>query len=224
MKRVLVIDDDAQIRRLLNLSLGIKNFEVFEAATGFEGLQQIKACHPDIILLDLNLPDRDGDTVLAELRAWSAIPVLILSVRQGEAGIVSLLNAGADDYLVKPFSTEELIARMNVALRRSRPQFDSPLFTSGLLTIDWGGRSVLVAGQAINLTPTEYSILSLLARQSGRIVTYDLLLKELWGANSQMEKASLRVHISALRRKLGDPGPNILITEPGIGLRLRQSD
>jgi len=220
MKRVLVIDDDAQIRRLLNLSLGKKDYEVFEAATGFEGLQQVQACRPDIILLDLNLPDRDGTTVLTELRGWSGIPVIILSVRQGEAGIVALLNAGADDYLVKPFSTEELLARMNVALRRSRPQLETPVFEYGTLRIDWDQRLVQVSGVSVKLTPTEYSILSLLARQAGRIVTYDHLLKELWGSISAMEGGSLRVHVGSIRKKIGPDGPRILVTEPGIGFRL----
>ena len=222
MKRVLVIDDDPQIRRLLKLSLGMKDFEVYEAATGFEGLQQVQACRPDIILLDLNLPDQDGSAVLAELRTWSGIPVIILSVRQGETGIVALLNAGADDYLVKPFSTEELLARMNVALRRSRPQLETPLFDCGPLQIDWDQRLVHISGVLVKLTPTEYSILALLARQAGRIVTYDYLLKELWGSISAMEGGSLRVHVAAIRKKFGPDGPRILVTEPGIGFRLME--
>jgi two-component system KDP operon response regulator KdpE len=220
MKRVLVIDDDSQIRRLLVLSLGKKDCEVFEAGTGFEGLQQVQACRPDIILLDLNLPDRDGAAVLAELRGWSGIPVIILSVRDSESDIVQLLNGGADDYLVKPFNTEELLARMNVVLRRIRPQSDVSVFQDGPLSIDWDQRQVAISGTPVKLTPTEYSILSLLARHHGRIVTYDFILKELWGALSEEEGGSLRVHMAAIRKKLGSAGPRLIITEPGIGYRL----
>lgn len=220
MKRVLVIDDDSQIRRLLVLSLGKKDCEVFEASTGFEGLQQVQACRPDIILLDLNLPDQDGATVLTSLRTWSSIPVIVLSVRDSETDIVPMLNNGADDYLVKPFNTEELLARMNVVLRRIRPQSDASVFHSGPLSIDWDQRMVTISGNAIKLTPTEYSIVTLLARHHGRIVTYDFILKELWGALSEEEGGSLRVHMATIRKKLGSFGPLLITTEPGVGYRL----
>jgi len=220
MKRVLVIDDDSQIRKLLVLSLGKKDCEVFEAATGFEGLQKVQSCRPDIILLDLNLPDQDGATVLSALRAWSTIPVIVLSVRNSETDIVPLLNNGADDYLVKPFNTEELLARLNVVLRRIRPQSDASVFQSGPLSIDWDQRQVSVSGQTIKLTPTEYALLSLLARHHGRIVTYDFILKELWGALAEEEGGSLRVHMATIRKKLGTFGPQMITTEPGVGFRL----
>ena len=222
MKRVLVIDDEIHIRRLLRISLGKKEYDVFEAENGFDGIQEVQKARPDIILLDLNLPDRDGLSVLREIRAWSSIPIVILSVRNCEEDIVSLLNSGADDYLVKPFNTEELIARMNVALRHQRPDLKETTFKTGDLTVDFENRTVSVKKKEINITPTEYSILSFLARNPGKIVTQDRLLKEIWGPISDAESGSLRVHMSSLRKKIeADPTrPELLITEPSIGYRL----
>jgi len=222
MKRVLVIDDEIHIRRLLRISLGKKEYDVFEAENGFDGIQEVQKARPDIILLDLNLPDRDGLSVLQEIRTWSSIPIVILSVRNTEEDIVTLLNSGADDYLVKPFNTEELIARMNVALRHQRPDLKETTFKTGDLTIDFENRTVSVREREINVTPTEYSILSFLARNPGRIVTQDRLLKEIWGPISDAESGSLRVHVSSLRKKIEtDPTrPELLITEPSIGYRL----
>jgi two-component system KDP operon response regulator KdpE len=221
MKRVLIIDDEAQIRRLLKISLGKKEYDVFEAATGFEGVQALQSSRPDIILLDLNLPDKDGGAVLAEIRSYSTIPVIILSVRNAEEDIIRLLEAGADDYLVKPFNTAELVARMNVALRRQRPDAKA-VFATGNLEIDFEERRVRLAGAEIRLTPTEYSILNLLAQHPGRIITQDRLLRELWGPLSDAESGNLRVHISSLRKKIeaDSSQPEFLITEPGIGYRL----
>jgi two-component system KDP operon response regulator KdpE len=222
MKRVLVIDDEIHIRRLLRISLGKKEYDVFEAKNGFDGIQEVQKSRPDIILLDLNLPDRDGLSVLQEIRTWSTIPIVILSVRNSEEDIVTLLNSGADDYLVKPFNTEELIARMNVALRHQRPDMKETTFKTGEVEIDFENRKVRVAKQETDVTPTEYSILSFLARNSGRIVTQDRILKEIWGPISDAESGSLRVHISSLRKKIeADPTrPELLITEPSIGYRL----
>jgi two-component system, OmpR family, KDP operon response regulator KdpE len=222
MKRVLVIDDEVQMRRLLRLSLEGREFDVFDAASGFEGIQQVKGVKPDIILLDLNLPDRDGLDVLKELKEWSSIPVIILSVRNSEEDIVGLLNAGADDYLVKPFNTEELLARMNVALRRQWPEADAKSLKTGDIEINFDSRQVYLAGKEIKLTPTEYGILKYLALNAGKIVTQDRLLDELWGPESAVEAGSLRVHISSLRKKIeNNPSlPELLITEPGIGYRL----
>ncbi len=222
MKRVLVIDDEIHIRRLLRISLGKKEYDVFEAENGVDGIQEVQKARPDIILLDLNLPDRDGLSVLQEIRTWSSIPIVILSVRNTEEDIVTLLNSGADDYLVKPFNTEELIARMNVALRHQRPDLKETTFKTGDLTIDFENRTVSVREREINVTPTEYSILSFLARNPGRIVTQDSLLKEIWGPISDAESGSLRVHVSSLRKKIEtDPTrPELLITEPSIGYRL----
>jgi two-component system KDP operon response regulator KdpE len=222
MKRVLVIDDEIQIRRLLRISLQKKEYDVFEAATGFEGIQEIGKVRPDIILLDLNLPDTDGSHVLEEVRRWSTIPIVILSVRNSEEDIVALLNAGADDYVIKPFHTEELIARINAALRRQRPSQEEVSFTTGRLTIDFESRKVLIDGAEVKLTPTEYGILGLLARNPGKIITQEHILKELWGPISEVESGSLRVHIYSLRKKIErDPSdPELVITEPGIGYRL----
>ena len=222
MKRVLVIDDEIHIRRLLRISLGKKEYDVFEAENGFDGIQEVQKSRPDIILLDLNLPDRDGLSVLQEIRTWSTIPIIILSVRNSEEDIVTLLNSGADDYLVKPFNTEELIARMNVALRHQRPDMKETTFKTGELEIDFENRKVRVAKKETDVTPTEYSILSFLARNPGRIVTQDRILKEIWGPISDAESGSLRVHISSLRKKIEtDPTrPELLITEPSIGYRL----
>ncbi len=224
MRRVLVIDDDSQIRRLLRLSLEIKDFEVFEASTGFEGIQLVQACRPDLILLDLNLGDTSGLVVLRELRTWCRVPLIILSVRDAERDIIELLDAGADDYLVKPFNTGELLARMNAAMRHQRPEPDSKIWQSGDLQIDFDTRVVTLAGEMVHLTPTEFALLSLLARHSGKILTTGSILREIWGKLADQESGSLRVHILALRRKIEtDPShPLRLITEPGVGYRLRE--
>jgi two-component system KDP operon response regulator KdpE len=223
MRRVLVIDDEPQIRRLLEITLGRKGYVVFLASTGYEGLQAVQSCRPDIILLDLGLPDKDGASVLAELRAWSAIPVIVLSVRNLERDIVGLLDAGADDYLTKPFNVEELFARMNAAQRRARPDLRESKYVAGDLVVDFDERSVSVSGLEVKLTPTEYAIVAELARAAGRIVTHAQLLRELWGPLADEERGSLRVHVSSLRKKLErDPShPEHLATEPGIGYRLR---
>lgn len=222
MKRALIIDDENQIRRLLKISLEKKGYDVFEAEDGISGVEAVKSVRPDILLLDLNLPDKDGLFVLTQIRSWSSIPVIILSVRNSEEDIVSLLNAGADDYLVKPFNTGELLARMNVALRHQRPDPRESKFTTGDLLIDFESRIVKLKDNEIKLTPTEYMILSFLAKNPGKIVTQDRLLKELWGPLAQVESGSLRVHISSLRKKIEKETaqPEILITEPGIGYRL----
>ncbi len=222
MKRVLIIDDELQIRRLLKISLEKKDYDVYEAETGLEGLQKIQTVRPDILLLDLNLPDKDGLSILQEIRGWSSIPVVILSVRNSEEDIISLLNAGADDYLIKPFNTGELIARMNVALRHQRPNPKETTFQTGALFINFENRMVKCGEHEIKLTPTEYSLLNFLARNPGRIVTQELLLKELWGPLALVETGSLRVHILSLRKKIekNPSHPELLITEPGIGYRL----
>ncbi len=222
MKRVIVIDDEPQIRKLLRISLERKNFDVREAATGFEGLQAIQSVRPDIILLDLNLPDMEGSKVLADIRSWSSIPVLIISVRNLEGDIVSLLNAGADDYLTKPFNVEELVARMNAALRRTRPELLETVVNCGNLKVDFDARLVSVEDREVHLTPTEFAILSFLAKNQGKIVTQAQLLKELWGPLAAEEQGSLRVHISSLRKKIekDTSRPECLKTEPGIGYRL----
>jgi two-component system, OmpR family, KDP operon response regulator KdpE len=223
MKRVLIIDDEPQIRRLLRISLTGKDYDVFEAPTGFEGLQAVQTAKPDIVLLDLNLPDIDGGEVLRQLREWSTVPVIVLSVRNLEGDIVGLLNAGADDYLTKPFNLEELFARMSVALRHRLPSPGQTEIVVGRLRIDLDSRRVTVDGKDVRLTPTEYSILSYLARNHGKIVTQSQLLREFWGPIAEEEYGSLRVHIASLRKKIeaDSARPDYIITEPGIGYRLQ---
>ena len=222
MKRVLVIDDEEQIRKLLRISLEARGFETVEAATGSEGLQALAALRPDILLLDLGLPDRDGAAVLAEIRDRSEVPVIVISVRDREADIVALLDGGADDYVTKPFAIGELVARMNAALRRRLGPSEEPFGSDGLL-VDFEERRVSIDGEILKLTPTEYAIVAVLARAGGRIVTKASLLREIWGTLGDLEQGSLRVHLSSIRRKMeGDPSRRrFIVTEPGVGYRLR---
>ena len=221
MRRVLVIDDEAQIRRLLEISLSNLGWEVFSAATGLEGLEAARGAKPDLILLDLNLPDMSGADLLRRLREWSTIPVIIVSVRDAERDIVELLNAGADDYVAKPFYTNELVARIEAVHRRRMPERE-PVFASGRLEVDAERREARVAGELVRLTPTEYAVLDILVRYAGRIVTRERLLKEVWGPAGEAEEGSLRVYINALRKKLeADPAqPRLIVTDPGVGYRL----
>jgi two-component system KDP operon response regulator KdpE len=220
---VLVIDDEAQIRRLLRVSLEKQGFTVHEAATGEDGLQMLLGKKPDIVLLDLGLPDLDGAEVLARLRSWSSAPVIILSVRNGEEDIVNLLDAGADDYLIKPFNTGELVARMRVAIRHRAPQEAQETFVSGRLSVDLLNRVVKVAGEPVKLTPTEYGLLRLFVQHAGRILTHRQILREVWGPNADEETNYLRVFITGLRKKIEENPqmPELIITEPGVGYRLR---
>ena len=223
MTTVVVVDDEPQIRRLLRVSLETQGFSVHLAATGEEGLRLVQGRKPDIVLLDLGLPDRDGAEVLAGLREWSSVPVIILSVRNAEEEIVRLLDTGADDYLVKPFSTGELIARMRVAIRHHAPQDASQTFISGRLSVDLQDRSVKVAGEAVKLTPTEYGLLRLFVQHAGRILTHRQILREVWGPNTDEDTNYVRVYITGLRKKLEENPqmPRLIVTEPGVGYRLR---
>jgi two-component system KDP operon response regulator KdpE len=222
MTSVLVIDDEVQIRRLLRVSLEKQGYAVHEAATATEGLQMVLAKKPDIVLLDLGLPDRDGSEALSELRSWSSVPVIILSVRNAEEEIVKLLDVGADDYLIKPFHTGELVARIKVAIRHRTPKESQEPFTSGRLTVDLILREVRVAGELVKLTPTEYGLLRILVQHAGRVVTHGLILRELWGPNVEQDTNYLRVYITGLRKKIEENPhmPRLLITEPGVGYRL----
>jgi two-component system KDP operon response regulator KdpE len=223
MTSAVVIDDEVQIRRLLRVSLETQGFVVHVAATGEEGLRLVLGKKPDVVLLDLGLPDRDGTEILAELRGWSSIPVIILSVRNAEEEIVRLLDAGADDYVVKPFSTGELVARMRVAIRHHAPQDAAQIFVSGRLSVDLQDRTVTVSGEAVRLTPTEYGLLRLFVQHAGRILTHRQILREIWGPNADEETNYLRVYVTALRKKLeANPQmPELITTEPGVGYRLR---
>jgi two-component system KDP operon response regulator KdpE len=221
MKRILIIDDEAQIRRLIEISMAIRGWEVFQSPTGAEGLDMALASKPDVILLDLNLPDMPGTEVLARLREWSTIPVVVISVRDSAKDIVDLLEAGADDYITKPFFTDVLIARIGAATRKRMPNLD-PCVVIGSLKIDMGKREVAIDGESVHLTPTEYCILQLLARNAGKIITREQLLKEVWGPSADTEGGNLRVCINALRRKIeaNPSAPTLIINEPGVGYRL----
>jgi two-component system KDP operon response regulator KdpE len=220
---VLVIDDEAQIRRLLRVSLETKGYVVHGASTAEEGLRMVLAKKPDIVLLDLGLPDRDGADALKDLRTWSSVPVIILSVRDSEEEIVHLLDSGADDYLVKPFNTGELIARMRVATRHRAPQEAQESFVSGRLSVNLLDRTVKVAGEPVKLTPTEYGMLRLFVQHAGRILTHRQILREVWGPQADEETNYLRVYVTGLRKKIEEnpQAPELIITEPGVGYRLR---
>ncbi len=219
---ILIIDDEAQIRRMLRLSLEAHGYHVKEATTSQEGLQQVAMSRPDLIILDLNLPDRDGLNTLKDIREWSKTPVIVLSVKNSEKDKIDLLDAGADDYLTKPFSMGELLARIRAALRHSIPDGNDGVFITGNLTIDFVRRVVLKNGEEIKLTPTEYSFLKILAQNAGKVLTHNQIIDELWGANSQPDTSYLRVYALQIRKKIeDDPAkPEFLITEPGVGYRL----
>jgi two-component system KDP operon response regulator KdpE len=218
----LVIDDEPQIRRLLRVTLEANGYQVVDAATGEDGIVQAAQCRANIILLDLGLPDMDGVSVLKRLREWSTIPVIILSVRDRENEKAAALDAGADDYVTKPFGSTELLARLRVALRHSDKQTEEPVFRSGNVVVDLADRRVTVAGKEISLTATEYNLLRLLVRHAGKVLTQRFLLREVWGPNAEKQNHYLRVYIARLREKLKtNPNhPEILLTEPGIGYRL----
>ncbi|MBZ4687871.1 MAG: two-component system, OmpR family, operon response regulator KdpE [Clostridia bacterium] len=224
--RVLVIDDESQIRKMLKVALKAHGYEIEEASLGQEGLEKAAVFHPDLIILDLGLPDVDGFQVINRLREWSQVPVIILSVKEQEEDKIKALDAGADDYVTKPFSMGELLARVRVALRHAAKTEDEPVLTIGELTIDLAHRLVTVGGQPIKLTPTEYDILKNLALHAGRVLTHQQLLRSIWGKEYQEENHYLRVYIGQLRRKIEpDPTqPTYIITEPGVGYRLMAKD
>ena len=221
--RVLVVDDEAAIRRYLRASLSAHGYTVFEVESGKAALEAITAERPDMVILDLGLPDVDGVEVTRLLREWSRIPIIILSVRGQEADKIAALDAGADDYLTKPFGTGELLARMRVALRRASQSQAEPVFIVDELAVDLGRRLVAVAGAEVQLTPTEYDLLRTLVSHAGKVLTHRQLLREVWGMGYEQETHMLRVNISNLRHKIEtDPArPHYILTEPGVGYRLR---
>jgi len=222
---VLVVEDEPQVQRLLRTSLPVHGYRVVEAATATEAARQAAAWVPDLVLLDLGLPDRDGLEFLRELRAWSRVPVIVLSARGQESAKVLALDAGADDYVTKPFGFPELLARMRVALRhaaRSSPAAPQGTFESGALKVDLDGRHVWIGGTLVKLTPIEYRLLSVLVRNAGKVVTHRQLLEEVWGPKNVEERQYLRVYMTHLRRKLEKehPGGHVFETEAGVGYRL----
>jgi two-component system, OmpR family, KDP operon response regulator KdpE len=224
--RILVVDDEKQIRRMLKAALEGYGYDIAEAASGHEGLSQTSIFHPDVIILDLGLPDIDGIEVIERLREWTQVPVIVLSVREHEDDKIKALDVGADDYVTKPFSMGELLARLRAALRRTAGSEDTPILVFGELSIDISHRNVSVRGEEVKLTPTEYEVLKYLTQQAGRVVTHRQLLKAVWGSNYQEHSQYLRVYIGQLRRKLElDPSqPAYIITEPGVGYRLVTRD
>lgn len=222
-QRVLVVDDETSIRRYLRAALSAQGFAVYEAANGQEAVTAALANHPDIIILDLGLPDFDGIEVTRQLREWSQTPIIILSVREAEHDKIAALDAGADDYLTKPFSTGELMARMRVALRRLTSRPDDPILQVDGLKMDVSRRLVTVDANPISLTPNEYEILRLLLQNAGKVITHRQLLRQVWGTAYESEMHILRVNISNLRRKIEpDPArPTYISTEPGVGYRIR---
>lgn len=218
----LIIDDEIQMRRLLRVALEGAGYHVLETETGQLGLQEVALRRPDVILLDLGLPDLDGLEVLRRLREWSEVPVVILSVRDDETDKVTALDAGADDYVTKPFSTPEVLARLRAAQRKTRPADETAVFTAGDLSVDLTARVVTRAGQEVKLTATEYALLRLLVRHAGRVLTHRQMLREVWGPKAEEHRQYLRVYITHLRQKIEhDPSnPALIRTEPGIGYRL----
>ena len=217
----LIIDDEIQIRRLLRVVLEGENYQVHEAETGQQGLMEIASRRPGIILLDLGLPDLDGLEVLSRLREWSEAPLIVLSVRDDEQGKVAALDAGAEDYVTKPFSTPELLARLRAAQRKTRPEEETSVFKSGDLIVDLTARVVTRAGHEIKLTATEYALLRLFVRHAGRVLTHRQILREIWGPKSEEHRQYLRVYVTHLRQKIeaDSTRPRLIKTEPGIGYR-----
>jgi len=223
---LLIVDDEPQIRRLLRVCLERSGYEVVEAATGQEGIDAAISRQPELVLLDLGLPDTDGLEVLRRLREWSQAPVLIVSVRGREGDKISALDSGANDYITKPFSTGELLARLRVIRRYSQPRPNVETFNSGQLSVDLITRTVRLKGRVVKLTATEYSLLHLFIQHAGKVLTHGQLLREIWGSEDVETTGPLRVYISYLREKL-EPNParpQLLITEPGVGYRLLVQD
>lgn len=221
--RILVIDDEPQIRRFLDISLRAQGYVVALAESGRAGLAELAAHGADLVVLDIGLPDLDGHDVLAELRQWSQVPVIMLTVRDGEAEKVAALDGGANDYVTKPFGVQELMARIRSLLRTRIVPADTakPLFDDGHLHVDLGRREVTLAGEPVVLSRKEFALLALLLQHAGRVVTQPQLLRELWGPDHQDDTHYLRILVGKLRQKIGDDAtaPRYIATEPGVGLK-----
>lgn len=219
---VLVIDDEMQIRKLLELTLGSNGYSVRSAAAGNEGIAKAASERPELIILDLGLPDLDGVDVLKKIREWSTVPVLVLSVRNTEKDIIACLDAGADDYLTKPFRTGELLARVRNALRHRPSSQESPVFVVHDLKVDLSARTVMKGKENVKLTATEYALLALFVKNAGRVLTHNFILEQIWGPAFSEESQYTRVYVGQLRKKIEDDpaNPKIILTESGIGYRL----
>jgi Response regulators consisting of a CheY-like receiver domain and a winged-helix DNA-binding domain len=220
-ENILIIDDEVQIRRLLEITLSANHYKIAEASTGKEGLILAASLQPVLIILDLGLPDTDGLEILKKLREWYHQPIIILSVRNSEDDIVRALDNGANDYLTKPFRTNELLARIRVAIRQSRNVSDNPVLEFDSLTIDLANHTARKNNEILKLTSTEFSLLALLAKNEGRVLTHQYILKEVWGMSYIEQTQYLRVFVAQLRKKIeDDPSkPRLLNTESGIGYR-----
>jgi two-component system, OmpR family, KDP operon response regulator KdpE len=219
---IVVIDDEVQLRRLLRVSLEANGYKVYEAADGQQGLTEVATRRPDLVLLDLGLPDMDGMQVLTRLREWSSVPIIVLSVRETEHDKVTALHGGADDYLTKPFGTAELLARLQVALRHAQPAAEASVFSSGHLKVDLASRSVHVQGRPIKLTKTEYALLRYFVRNAGKVLTHPQIMESVWGPGHREKTHYLHVYMTHLREKIETvpAKPVLLVTEPRVGYRL----
>ena len=230
--RVLVIEDDKSIRNFMKTILEANNYEVIMATTGAEGYSMVTSQCPDVVILDLGLPDMDGMTILKNVRQWSSMPVLVVSARTHEKDKVAALDAGADDYITKPFGTSELLARVRTAIRHARATvltaegMQTGQFRAGDLLIDYDKHRVYVGDRDVNLTQNEYKIVSLLGKYAGKVLTYDFIIKEIWGPNMQNDNRILRVNMANIRRKMeNNPAqPRYIFTEVGVGYRIVDGD
>jgi two-component system KDP operon response regulator KdpE len=224
--KVLIIDDEPQIRRLIRIALEANDYEVFEEANGKDGQLSLVMNHPDLVLLDLGLPDMDGISILKKFREWSQVPVIVLTVQDVVYTKVLALDSGADDYITKPFNTSELLARIRVAIRHSFRMDESPVFHCSHLFVDLNARVVKVNNEEIKLTATEYSLLALFVKHAGKVLTHSFVMNEIWGKMYAENFQTLRVHIAQLRKKIEiNPSmPELLISEPGVGYRFRDVD
>jgi two-component system KDP operon response regulator KdpE len=220
--RILVVDDEPQIRKLLHVSLHAYGYHLGQASTGEEGIRQAAAFKPDLAIVDLGLPDIDGKTVIQQIREWSTMPIIILTARDQEQEKIAALDAGADDYITKPFAMGELMARIRVCLRRTTAHDNEPVLTCGELTVDLLQRRVTVGEREIKLTPTEYELIKYMMQHAGRVLTHKQILKAVWGNAYDEDTHYIRIYISQLRRKIEqDPAqPRYIVTESGIGYRL----
>ena len=222
---VVICDDESQIRKILSILLESADYKVIEAENGKDAITQIATSHPQLVILDLGLPDRDGLSVLKEIRTWTSVPVIILSVKNSEEDIVKALDLGADDYLTKPFNTSELLARIRANIRRTMTGDEETVFQNGDLVIDLASRIVKKANTEIKLTNTEYLLLVLLAKNTDKVLTHRYILKEIWGPSAVENSQYLRVFIGQLRKKIEDDysNPGIILTESGVGYRMKNS-
>jgi two-component system KDP operon response regulator KdpE len=223
--RILIVDDEPEIRRFLRASLKVNQYEVFEAQNGSEAIAAVISHNPDLMILDLGLPDKDGVEVCKEIRGWSQMPIIILSVRDREMDKINALDAGADDYLTKPFGVGELLARVRGVMRRVNTHENGPVYKAGDLIVDLSRHSVMIDEKDIQLTPTEFDLLKVLIMEAGKVITHRQLIHKVWGSAYEDESRLLRVNISNLRRKI-EPDlnkPKYIITELGVGYRLKES-